>query len=144
MLKNKRDWTSWLRKTRGIMRRATSMAMAVVGSSPPLVESTPRTSLKHPREFPRAFATNTKEPLRATELTAPSGSGAPAITRLSNRAHKEAPCDEAYAACFESPKGAFGFLASATTAPGLLKCPLNAPYAREADVTRVPGLGLGM
>ena len=64
---------------------------------------------------------NTKEALRATKLQAPSGAHASAITKLSNRVHKEVPYDESHVACLESLKGEFGLLTSATTAPGLLK-----------------------
>ena len=71
---------------------------------------------------------NAKGALHATKLLAPSGAHASAITRLSNRAHKVL-YDESLVACLESLKGEFGLLTSATTAPGLLKCFLNALYA---------------
>ena len=44
----------------------------------------------------RLRAANTKELLRATELSAPSGSNASGITRLSKRAHKEVLNDESH------------------------------------------------
>ena len=69
---------------------------------------------------------NTKEALRATKLPAPSGAHASAITKLSNRVHTEVLYDEIHVACLESLKDEFDLLTSATTAPGLLKCFLNA------------------
>ena len=52
---------------------------------------------------------NTKEPLRATKLSAPSGVHASAITKLSNRVHKEVLNDESHVACLEIPQGRVWF-----------------------------------
>ena len=41
--------------------------------------------------------------------------------------------NETHVACLESVKDESGLLTSATTAPGLLKCFLNALYVREVD-----------
>ena len=89
----------------------------------------------------RLRAANTKEPIRATKLTAPSGTHASAITMLPNHVHKEVLYDETHVACLGSLKAEFGLLTSATTAPGLLKCFLNALYVQEVDV---PPLELGL
>ena len=64
---------------------------------------------------------------------------------LSNRIHKQVMYDETHgiAACLESRKDEFEILPSATTAPGLLKCFLNALYGREVDVILLK-LGLEM
>ena len=88
---------------------------------------------------------NTKAALRATKLQAPSGAHASAITnsKLSDRVHKEVLYDESYVACLESLKDEFDLLTSATTAPGLLQCFLNALYVRKVDVIPMH-LGLAM
>ena len=52
--------------------------------------------------------TNTKEPLRATKLSAASGAHASAITKLSNHVHREVLNDESHVACLESLKDKFG------------------------------------
>ena len=91
----------------------------------------------------RPKAANAKEPQRATKLTAPSGAHASGITRLSNCVHQEVLYDETHVACLESLKDEFGLLTSATTAPGLIKCFLNALYVREVDVIPLQ-LGLEM
>ena len=51
--------------------------------------------------------------------------------------------DETHVACLESLKDEFGLLTSATTAPELLKCFLNALYVREVVVLPL-NLGLEM
>ena len=96
------------------------------GDEHPTPEGTPSAVLEYLRGRPRDD--NTKEALRATKLCAPSGAHASAITKLSNRAHKEVLDDESHVACLESLKDEFGLLTSATTAPGLLKFFLNALY----------------
>ena len=80
---------------------------------------------------------NTKGLLRATKLSAPPGIHASAITKLSNRVHRKVLNAESHVACVESLTGAFGILASATTAPGLWKCFLNALYVRKVDVISI-------
>ena len=87
-------------------------------------EGTPSAVLEYLRG--RLRDADSKEALHATKLLAPSGTHASAITRLSNRVHKEVLYDESHVACLESLKDEFGLLTSATTAPGLLKCFLNA------------------
>ena len=61
--------------------------------------------------------------------------------------YREVLNDESYdnviVACLESLKDEFGLLTSATTAPGLLKCFLNALYVRKVDVIPMQ-LGLAM
>ena len=104
-------------------------------------EETPSAVLEYLRG--RLREANTKEALRATKLQAPPGAHASAITKLSNRVHKEVLYDESHVACLESLKDEFGLLTSATTAPGLLKCFLNAMYVRKVDVIPVQ-LGLAM
>ena len=56
---------------------------------------------------------------------------------------KFAHCWPALWQFLESLKDEFGLLTSATTAPGLLKCFLNALYVRKVDVIPVQ-LGLAM
>lgn len=111
------------------------------GDENPTPEETPSAVLEYLRG--RLREANTKEALRATKLQAPSGAHASAITKLSNRVHKEVLYDESHVACLESLKDEFGLLTSATTAPGLLKCFLNALYVRKVDVIPVQ-LGLAM
>ena len=96
----------------------------------------------------RLRAANTKGPLRATELLAPSGIHASAITRLSNHIQKEVLNDKSMRnlSCLEPPKGdrEFGLLTSAMP-PGLLKYFLNALYVRQVDVLPLHAqLGLEM
>ena len=110
--------------------------------TPTATEGTPSAVLEYLRE--RLRAANTKEPLRATKLMAPSGIHASAITRLSNRIHKEVLNDKSHVACLEYLKDEFGLLTSATTLPGLLKCFLKALYyVRQVDVLPMQ-LGLEM
>lgn len=114
------------------------------GDENPTPEETPLAVLEYLRG--RLREANTKEALRATKLQAQSGAHASAITRLSNRVHKEVLYDESHVACLDRPeslKDEFGLLTSATTAPGLLKCFLNALYVRKVDVIPVQ-LGLAM
>ena len=61
----------------------------------------------------RLRAANTKGPLQATKLTAPSGYHALAITRLSTRVHEEVLNPESHLVCLESLKGELGLLTSA-------------------------------
>ena len=94
------------------------------GDESPTPEGTPSAVLDYLRG--RLRDANTKEPLRVTKLSAPSGADALAITKLSNRVHKEVLNDESHVACLESLKDEFGLLVltSATTAPGQLSCPV--------------------
>ena len=125
------------------------MTAVAADSSPPLVELDLRPPPERPRQFWSAFGNDLELPLRraprATKLTAPSGPHASesAITKFSNRVHKEVPYGEVHVACLESLKDAFGVLASATTAPGPLGCFSSSLYAREVDVTPLK-LGLEM
>ena len=73
-------------------------------------EGTPSAVLEYLRG--RLREANSKEARHATKLLAPSGAHASAITRLSNRAHKEVLYDESHVACMESLKDEFGLLAS--------------------------------
>ena len=148
--KSKRDWISWLRRTQEILWRENfnldgigngGFFASLGGDENPTPEETPSAVLEYLRG--RLREANTKEALRATKLQAPSGAHASAITKLSNRVHKEVLYDESHVACLESLKDEFGLLTSATTAPGLLKCFLNALYVRKVDVIPVQ-LGLAM
>ena len=57
--------------------------------------------------------------------------------------YKEALNDKSHVARLESLKGEFGLLTSTTTAPGQLKCFLNALYVRQVGVLPLQ-LGLKM
>ena len=111
------------------------------GDEHPTPKETPSAVLEYLRG--RLRDANTKEPLRATKLCAPSGAHASASTKLSNRVHKEVLNDESHVACLESLKDELDLLPSATTAPGLLKCFLNALYVRKVDGIPLQ-LGLAM
>ena len=113
------------------------------GDENPTPEGTPSAVLEYLRGRLELREANTKEALRATKLQAPSGAHASAIMKLSNRVHKEVLYDESHVACLESLKDEFGFLTSTTTAPGLLKCFLNALHVRKVDVIPLQ-LGLAM
>ena len=62
MLKNKRDWTSWLRTAQGIMWREASMAMSVADLSPLLVDLTPLPPMEHPRQYWSTFRNDCELP----------------------------------------------------------------------------------